>query len=145
MLSAQSQLYSGFAQIHLEGKNALTPREGFTQNEVIYNLGSNSSQFRIIDHRKEVNLMAANAISNAGKNWSPQLFCIPSYVEAIATQNGIDIHFSEWKGPVQDFPILWAGVFEGDVIHANPVRWLELSESGDGRTAFISIVDLGEE
>ncbi len=134
-------LYSGFAKIYIEGNGVLTPIGGYSIEQVTYYIGSDLSNLILFDHRLNVNQMALNVIKENGEGWSPQMFCQPSLINVFREGDKVFIHLYEWTGSNYDNPILWAGVFEGEELQANPVYWIKFSDTGDGRTAFMGLVN----
>ncbi|HYE67959.1 MAG TPA: hypothetical protein VEA58_05065 [Anaerovoracaceae bacterium] len=133
-------MFAGPVQVYVEGKGALYPFQWDNDNEIIYYVGSSSSNYKIIDWRNEVNQMAADAINNLGE-WSPQIFCSPSHVKITKEQNGLTILLENCSIDVSNGRILWLGTMEGEELQANPVLWLQYQDIEDGRAAFVGIVD----
>lgn len=134
-------LFSGFAQIQLEGKGALIPFNWSDSREIIYYIGSPMSKYKIIDQREEVNQVALQAIKNRGTGWSAEDFCIPSLVEVRQVQGEMTILLRDYPGELSTYPILWMGTMEGNELAANPVLWLQYADIEGGKAAFIGVVD----
>ncbi len=134
-------LFSGFAQVYIEGKGALSPFSWSSSDEVIYFLGSPASQYKIIDRRIEVNEMAVNAINNGGLGWSPQKFCKPCYIVISKDRDGLTIQLQNLFDGQNEFPVIWMGIMEGDSLPAQPVVWLQYMDIEDGKAAFVGVID----
>lgn len=136
-------IYSGYAEIYIEGKGVLVPHVNYSPVEIIYSIGSEDSKFRIIDHRGMVNKMAVSTIEKQGADWFPELFCTPCYINVTREDDDIIVELQDWnkKEIIENPLILWAGVFQGDELQANPVLFLQFADLGDERTAFVGLVD----
>lgn len=133
-------LFQGDARLYLEGKKVLTPSNWLSSDCVTYYLGDSESKILIHDYRRQVNAMAIRSIEQRGFGWSAESFCEPSFAQVSVHADEIHVDLLPPAADVQDFPILWMGVFEGDELQANPLEWVRMRENADGRTSFVALV-----
>lgn len=139
-------LYSGMANVYLQGQNALCPIEESIQlsKEIRYCIGDSATSLFITDLRITPVLEASEALRLGYQNGFSKTFNQQAWVEVSYEPSSEKVEI-ELHDPIMDetgqkeLPLLWMGVLEGNIMPAYEVEW-EVFKSLPGGTAFVSLI-----
>lgn len=138
-MSTKSFYFRGAVSVYLQGKHALII-DNQMPGYLSYFLGSQYTNIKIRDFRREPTKAAQNAINGGKTDEFADVFSQPAMAKVRVSKGKIKIDMYDIKTKGQT-PILWLGVVkDGESIPLAYVNWDVVKPFGKARNCFAALV-----
>ncbi len=138
-MSEKQLQYRGFAQVYLQGPDALEPAADCGERQMSYFVGYPASAIQVLDYRQRPVEVAHRVLAGEEVSDFAGEFNRPAWVEIRATDKAVEIKLRDCRSE-GELPTLWMGTTDSERLPDHPARWEVIKPLGRSRLAFAVLV-----